>query len=400
MGTGPVSLHQSTRTEMIKVGIVGCGGAASIGHLPWIWGNPHAELAAVCDMNRTQAEETARRWGAAHTFASFYEMLEVQPLDAVVIATPPGTHAEFAIAAARRGIHVLLEKPMAISLAECDAIIHATKDNGVILALSHEKRFNPGFEEIKRIIDSGALGKVFYLVIHWSSAVRLDPESLCPPDYRNSYHWRWTDSAAGGGILLDHLPHYVDLWRWWTGAELASVDAELLNVRRDVIGDTSLGGLHEDFAVALLKMTDGCIGVFETGTVGRGLSPIQNVGSATGEWSEYGMIYGTRGHLVFDVLPWDSPELPRIMVFSLENRQPAHRGWYQVELPDPFRAPGGPMSPKSNSHYQFKRQMDHFIDCIRTGERPRVSADDGRATIAAVQAAYESFQTGKRVTIA
>lgn len=383
--------------DMIKIGVVGCGGAAWIGHLPWIWENPHAHLVATCDTNAAQAEQAAKRWQADRAYADFYAMLNDQPLDAVVIATPPATHARFASEAARRGIHVLLEKPMAVSVPECDEIIQAAEQNHVVVALSHEKRFNPGFEEIKRIIDAGDLGHVFYLVIHWSAAVRLDPAALCPPDYRKSYHWRWTDPAVGGGILLDHLPHYFDLWRWWTGAELASMDAELLNVRRDLIHDAELGGNHEDFAVVLLKMTNGCIGVFETGTVGRGLSPIQNVGSATGEWSEYGMIYGTRGHLVFDVLPWDSPELPRIMVFSLENRQPANRGWYQVELPDPFRAPGGPRTPKTNPHYQFKRQMDDFIDCLRTGKQPRVTAADGRATLIAVRAAYESSQTGQKV---
>jgi predicted dehydrogenase len=383
---------------MINVGIVGCGGAAWIGHLPWIWENPHAQLRSTCALDLEQAQKAAERWGAPHAYRDFMEMLNHEALDAVVIATPPNTHARFAVEAARRGIHVLLEKPMAINRAECDAILDAAEQSRIIAAVSHEKRFNPGFEEIKRIIDSGLLGQVFYLVVHWSAAVRLSPQELCPPDYRSSYHWRWTDPAAGGGILMDHLPHYVDLWRWWTGAELASIDTELLNVRRDLIGDHELGGVHEDFAVALLKMTNGCVGVFESGTVGRGLSPIQNIGSAIGEWSEYGMIYGTRGHLVFDALPWDSPELPRIMVFSLEGRQPANRGWFQVELPDPYRAPGGPRTPKSNLHYQFKRQMDHFIDCIQSGDRPRVSAADGRATIVAVEAAYEAFRTRSKQT--
>jgi predicted dehydrogenase len=384
---------------MIKFGIVGCGGAASIGHLPWMWDNPHAELAATCALNLEQAQHAAKRWGANQAYSNFYEMLASARIEALVIATPPDTHAEFAIEAARRGIHVLLEKPMGLNVGQCDAIIDAANRGTAIVALSHEKRFNPGFEEIKRLIDDGALGRVFYFAIHWSSAVRLDPPSLCPPDYRASYHWRWTNPAAGGGILMDHLPHYLDLWRWWTGSELEWIDAELLNVRRDLIGDRELGGPHEDFAAAMMKMKDGCLAFFETGTVGRGLSPIQNVGSATGEWSEYGMIYGTRGHLIFDVLPWDSPELPRIMVFSLEDRQPANRGWFQVELPDPYRAPGGPRTPTSNANYQFKRQMDHFIDCIRSGSPPRVSAEDGRATVVAVEAAYKSFQSENRVRI-
>ena len=109
------------------------------------------------------------------------------------------------------------------------------------------------------------------------------------------------------------------------------------------------------------------------------------------------MIYGTRGHLVFDVLPWDSPELPRIMVFSLEDRQPADRGWFQIEMPDPYRAPGGPLSPKSNPHNQFKRQLDHFVECILQKSKPRVTAADGRATIAAIEAVYQSHREGSKV---
>lgn len=384
---------------MIRIAVAGCGGAAWIGHLPWIWENPNAELVATCALEEADARLAAERWGAPRWYADYFEMLEREKLDAVVIATPPSTHAALALAATERGLHVLLEKPMARNVQECDAIIEASKRRGTILTLSHEKRFNPGFEKIKQIIEDGLLGDIFYLVIHWSAAVRLDPDSLCPPDYLSSYIWRWTDAAAGGGILADHLPHYIDLWRWWTDSELKSIDVELLNVRKDVIGDQQLGGPHEDFAVALMRFHNGCVAVFESGNAGRGISPIQHIGSGLGEWSEYGMIYGSRGHLVFDALPWDSPELPRIMVYSLEQKSPAYRGWFQVELPDPYRAPGGPLSPKSNPHYHFKRQMDHFIECIRTGTAPRVTAFDGRATVAAVEAAYKSHQCSNRVEL-
>lgn len=390
---------QDFTLNKIRFGIVGCGGAAWIGHLPWLWENPNIDLVAVCSIDEAHAQRAASRWGVERTYRDFHQMLSSEQIDALVIATPPQTHAPFAIAAAEHGIHVLVEKPMARTVQECDAMIEAATTNGTILTISHEKRFNPGFEKIKEIIDSGYLGKVFYLVVHWSAAVRLDPETLCPPDYRDSYYWRWTDPQAGGGIVGDHLPHYLDLWRWWINSDLASLDAELLNVRRDWIGDSQLGGDHEDFGVLLMKFQNGCIGVFESGNAGRGISPIQQIGSGTGEWSEYGMIYGTRGHLVFDLLPWDSPEMPRIMVFSLENREPAYRGWFQVELPDPFRAPGGPLSPNTNPHYQFKRQMDHFVDCIRNQTSPRISPPDGRATVAAVEAAYKSHRDGMRISL-
>ncbi|MCC6492780.1 MAG: Gfo/Idh/MocA family oxidoreductase [Pirellulales bacterium] len=384
---------------MIRLAVVGCGGAAWIGHLPWIWERPEVELTATCALDEVTARQAAQRWNGKSWYVDYGEMLSRERLDAVVIATPPDTHAELALSALERGLHVLIEKPMARTVAECDALIVAAERCGAILTVGHEKRFNPGFEAIKRIIEDGTLGHVFYLVVHWSAAVRLDPDRLCPPDYRTSYEWRWTSPSAGGGILADHLPHYLDLWRWWTDAELESIDVQLLNVRKDLIGDQLLGGPHEDFAVALMKFTNGCVGVFESGNVGRGLSPILHIGSGVGEWSEYGMIYGTRGHLVFDLLPWDSPEMPRIMMYSLEEKRPSYRGWFQVELPDPYRAPGGPLSPRSNPHYQFKRQMDHFIDCIANNAAPRVTAWDGRATVAAVEAAYRSRDEGGRVTL-
>ena len=155
------------------------------------------------------------------------------------------------------GKHVSMQKPMATTVEDCRAVIHAAEKNQTILMLSHEKRFNPGFEKIKEIINDGMLGRVFYLVIHWSAAVRLDPDQLCPPDYRASYQWRWTDPDAGGGILMDHLPHYLDLWRWWTDSELESVSTELLNVRGDLMGDQQLGGPHEDFATVLMRSKAG-----------------------------------------------------------------------------------------------------------------------------------------------
>ena len=123
------------------------------------------------------------------------------------------------------------------------------------------------------------------------------------------------------------------------------------------------------------------------------------VGSGIGEWSEYGMIYGTRGHLIFDLLPWDSPEMPRIMMYSLEDKAPNYRGWFQVEMADPWRGAGGPLAPKSNSHYHFKRQMDDFASAILDNRNPQVTASDGRETVAAVEAVYESFQTGKKITL-
>jgi predicted dehydrogenase len=382
----------------VKVGVIGCGGAAWTGHLPWIWDQPDAELAAVCDPMADRAAEAQRRYQVPVATADYRELLARPEIDAVSICTPPDSHLEIVLAAAAHGKHMLLEKPMARSVAECDEMEAAACRHGVVIMPGHEKRFSVACERIRSTIDEGRLGTVFYLTTQWGSSVKLDPERLIPDGYRESYEWRWKDPAMGGGILQDHLPHYVDLWRWWTQSEVDSLCAEVQNVTRDHLRRPDIG-LYEDFGAVMMRFTNGAVGVITTGTVGRGLSPILHLGSGIGEWSEFGYLFGTRGQLAFDFLPWDSPEHGRLMVWSLERQAAGDQGWYQVELPEPRRSPGGPRSPASNDSYMFRRQMDHFIDCVRTGTAPRVSAKDGRATLAVVEATYESQRTGQRVRV-
>lgn len=382
--------------DRVRIAVIGCGGVAWIGHLPWIWEHPDAEIAAVCDKSEQRAREAQARYQVPDAETDYRQILRRPDIDAVCICTPQVSHHEIATMAARRGKHVLLEKPMARDVAECDDILNAFRKHGVLLMLGHEKRFSLACETIRAIIQRGTIGQVFYLMLHWGASVKLDPQHLIPKGYAESYLWRWTNPSLGGGILQDHLPHYVDLWRWWTCSEVESVSAEVQYITRDYLRDEATGK-WEDFGTVLMRFRNGAVAVFNTGTVGKALSPIQHVGSGIGEWSEFGYLFGTRGQLVFDFLPWDSPEHGRLMVWSLERGEESDRGWYQVELPDPWRAPGGPLSPRTNEAFMFRRQMDHFIRCIRDKVQPAVTGEDGRATLAVVQAVYESQRTGQKV---
>ncbi len=381
----------------VRFAVIGCGGAAWIGHLPWIWEHPAAELTAVCDSDPRRAQQAAERYGA-EALTDYNQALKRPDIDAVVIATPPASHCEIACAAAEAGKHILLEKPMGRTVSECDQMASVAERNRVHLMLGHEKRFSLASEKIRQLIDRGVIGEVFYLVLHWGASVKLSPERLIPDGYRESYEWRWRDRSLGGGILQDHLPHYVDLWRWWTGSEVESVCAEIQNVTRDYLGRPEIAA-WEDFGTVLMRFSNGAVAVFNTGTVGRGLSPIMHLGSGIGEWSEFGYLFGTRGQLAFDFFPWDSPEHGRVMVNSLEKDAASDRGWYQVEFADPRRAPGGPLSPATNENFMFRRQMDHFIRCIQSGDAPAVTASDGRATLAVVEAVYESHRTQQKVRL-
>ncbi len=382
--------------DRVRVAVIGCGGVAWIGHLPWIWEHPDAEIAVVCDSKEQRAREAQARYQVPTIDTDYRHTLSRPDIDAVCICTPQASHREIAMAAARHGKHVLLEKPMARDVAECDDILRVFRQEAVLLMLGHEKRFSLACESIRNIIQRGTIGQVFYMTLQWGASVKLDPQRLIPKGYEDSYLWRWTDKSLGGGILQDHLPHYIDLWRWWTDSEVESVCAEVQYISRDYLRDEETGR-WEDFGTVLMRFRNGAVAVFNTGTVGKALSPIQHVGSGIGEWSEFGYLFGTRGQLTFDFLPWDSPEHGRLMVWSLERGQESDRGWYQVELPDPWRAPGGPLSPRTNESFMFRRQMDHFIRCIQAKVQPVITGEDGRATLAVVQAVYESHRTGQKV---
>jgi predicted dehydrogenase len=382
----------------VRFGVIGCGGAAWVGHLPWIWEHADAELVAVCDPDPVRARQAQARYGACAALANYRDLLARDDIDAVSICTPPASHAEIALAAVRLGKHVLLEKPMARSLSECEELARIARSSGIRLMLGHEKRFSMACRKIRELIERGTIGEVFYLVVHWGASVKLAPECLIPEGYRESYRWRWNDESIGGGILQDHLPHYVDLWRWWTGSEVETVCAEVQNIARDYLDRPDIGR-WEDFGTVLMRFRNGAVGVFNTGTAGRGLSPILHQGSGIGEWSEFGYLFGTRGQLAFDFLPWDSPENGRLMVWSLAAGAECERGWYQVALPEPRRSPGGPRSPATNETYMFRRQMDHFIRCIREGREPDTGLLDGQATLAVVEAVYESQRIGQKVRV-
>jgi len=342
----------------IGVGVIGCGGAARIGHLRWYALNPDVELLAVADIDEARAASCAKDFGAEYCFTDYMDLLNLARLDAVSICTPPWLHSEQTVAAAEHGKHVLCEKPMSRTLKECDEMIEACAKSGVFLMIGFMKRFNPGFQLIKENLKEGKMEKPFHMDAHWKMYI--------PPEVKE---WRLWDERTGGGIFQDHGSHYIDLFRWWTGDEVQHVSAETLKFEEN--------RKQEDHAVVLLRFTRGAFGVIETSkdTLVDGMQ-------------EFGWIHAKGGSMYFDSPPWDSTDLPVLRVLSPSVYGTG--GWSDINLQS---------DKQKYSTYMFKREIDHFIRCVLNDEPPAITGTDGRASVEVVIASYRSNERCQKVRL-
>ena len=191
----------------LRVAIVGGGFITVRGHIPAIQRHPETELAALVEVNPERGRALAAQFGIPALFTDYDQMLrEVQP-DLVIIATPNVFHAPMTIAALDAGAHVLCEKPMALSLADGQAMLAAAHRANRVLTIGLHNRFRPEMEMMKRIIDEGQLGRVYY-----AKASMLRRRGI--PGFGS---WFTNRDLAGGGALMDIGVHMVDLALWMMG---------------------------------------------------------------------------------------------------------------------------------------------------------------------------------------
>jgi len=387
--TGFVGSSGRCRPTRISLGIVGIGIAAISAYLPVLATSEDFELTALCDTNPDRLV-CAREWPESAATQDLDELLRVKGLQAVIIATPPDSHVKVALKSIAAGKHVLIEKPLAPTVNGAEKILEAARRAGVRVAVNHEKRFHPTLRKISGLLKE-SIGRPYFFGVHWASNVKLAPESFVPEGFAPGYRWRWSSPAVGGGIVQDHLPHYVDLIQNWTGAKPTAVYAQLFNIARDMLAWPAAESVWEDMGLVITRFSNGAVLRLETGVVGRSLSPLWSLGSGVGEWTEYGYVLGTQGQLVFDLLPWDSSENGRIALWELRRAQDAGTGWAFVEQPEPARRRG---SPAGAAHAMFSDQLAEFARLVQGEPSTIATGEDGLATVAAVEAAYKSVANG------
>jgi len=185
----------------LNVGIVGCGLVAHMRHIPALLRlRRSVNLCAVCDIDEDLAASTAEMFGIPKVYSGLDDMLSSEELDIVDVCTPPKTHASVAVPAMENGCHILLEKPMASTVSDCDRMIEAANKHGVKFSIVHNNLFNPGFVRLRKLVESGAIGKVTGLRIYWTT----------PPDEMLSQKDHWAHRLPGG-LIGETGPHLVYL---------------------------------------------------------------------------------------------------------------------------------------------------------------------------------------------
>jgi UDP-N-acetylglucosamine 3-dehydrogenase len=369
--------------EKVKVGVIGCGLIAQTAHLPWYWENPTVEIVAVCADIEEQAKTAAKRWDAKQWFTDYKKLLAIKEIDAVSICTPLWMHKEISVAASKAGKHVLCEKPMARNSQEAKEMVDAAEAAGKKLMIGFMKRFNPGFLKIKEIIDKGTIGKVYHTDIHWN--LYFPPNSHVSKIFSE-------DERIGGGVVLDNCSHYIDLFRWLINSEVDSVVAETSTIVPERI--------YEDQASIIMRFKNKATSILDMGF--NRVEWVEQTGwdkkdqGYAYQFSELGFIYGTEGTMTFDSPPFDSVEPVSIKLYLLKGNKCEFGGWHQLEIPL-IRQPGGPMAPNPVQSYPFKRQIDHFVDCIANDKPLGVSGLDGRTVVEISDAIYKSAKSGNKV---
>ena len=215
---------------MIRVGIIGCGKIAQVRHLPEYAANPNAEIVAFYDKNMERAQEMAAQYGGK-VYNSFYELVDDPNVDAVSICVENRSHAEICTAALYAGKHVLVEKPMAVTLAECESMVAAAERNGRHLMVGHNMRFDPVHRKAKQMLDSGIIGDVI--------TFRTILGNSGPEGWSLEGTWFFDKNKAAMGALSDMGIHKVDLIQYLLGQKViettAKVAASFLRKWRNIL---------------------------------------------------------------------------------------------------------------------------------------------------------------------
>jgi len=339
---------------MLRFALVGCGRIAKRhSELLGLRQIAGAELAAVCDVVEAKAQRTAAPFGVPY-YTDMHEMCRRERIDVLVILTESGRHAEHVLALAPYGKHIVVEKPMALTLDDADAMIAACKGAGVRLFVVKQNRHNVPVQKLREAMEAGRFGKLVLgtIRVRWCRTQK----------YYDQDAWRGT-WADDGGVFANQASHHVDLLQWMLG-DVESVVAK---------SATALVNIEvEDTGVVLLRFRNGALGVIEATTATR---PTDLEGSIS--------ILGANG-----IAEIGGFAVNRMQTWRFTEPQAGDE-----EVLEKFRE-----NPPNVYGFGHQRYLQQVADCLNHGRPAPVEGPEGRRSLELIVAIYESIARGAEVT--
>jgi UDP-N-acetyl-2-amino-2-deoxyglucuronate dehydrogenase len=342
----------------LNYAIIGCG-RISPNHIIAAKEN-NLNIVAICDLIPEMMEDKIKKCNLnadINKYTNFKEMIAKEKLDLVAIATESGKHAQIALDCIEKGINLIIEKPIALSLEDADAIIASSKAKGVKVCACHQNRFNKSIQKIREAIESNRFGRLFHGTAHirWNRG----------PDYYKQAPWRGT-WEQDGGALMNQCIHNIDLLRWMMGDEITEVYAYTDRLQHEYIE-------AEDLGIALIKFKNGAYGIVEGTT---------NIYPANLEETLY--IFGDKGtvkaggHSVNIIEEWhfaDKKDDPNEVKAKYHENPPNIYGFGHTPL------------------------YADVIDAAKNNRKPYIDAEAGRRALELVLAIYKSAAEGQAIRL-
>ncbi len=348
----------------VRFGIIGCG-AIGPTHAAALAALPDVELVAVADPLPERAGDLAERFNVPGVYADAAELLADAAVDVVCLCTPSGAHADGTVAALEAGKHVVVEKPMDVTVEACDRVLAAQQRTGRLVSVISQHRFDPATERVKGLVDAGTLGR---LVL-----VTADVKWFRTQAYYDAGRWRGTWALDGGGAVMNQGIHTVDLLLHLAGP-VRTVYAQTRTAAHDRIE-------VEDVAAATLTFANGAIGTLVATTAAFDGLPARVD------------LFGTAGTAI---LEGDAVRLVKVRGDpTLAVSEPAAAHALSVAASGTAAAAASALT-WGDAH---RAQLADVVRCLRTGGRPRSDAADGRAAVRLVRAVYESARSGRPVEL-
>jgi myo-inositol 2-dehydrogenase/D-chiro-inositol 1-dehydrogenase len=341
-----------------KVALFGAGFIADIHIESYHRFVPDAEVVAVYTRKPERAEAFAKKHGIKKWFNEIQRAIDESDCDVADICLPNFLHAKTAIAAAKAGKHIIIEKPLCLTMEEADEMIETCRQQNRLLMYAEELCFAPKYERVRKLVNEGAVGKVYMLK---QSEKHSGPHS----------DWFYDITQSGGGVLMDMGCHGLAWFRWMLGG-----NPKPLNVFSTMNTFFHKGRTEgEDHSITIVEFEGGVLGVAEN------------------SWAKHGgmddrvEVYGTGGVTYADLFMGNSALTysEKGYGYALEKAG-STQGWTFTIFEEAF-------------NQGYPQELAHFIRCVRNGEKPLVTGEDGHAVLELMNAAYASAKSGQKVTL-